>query len=299
MPSKRVGHKKPKGRYQIVLVPRDEMKPTRSFRINRFGMFVFSIVLFLVIGTAVVLLLNYTPVGIWVPVKNYELENKYGKQLVMFQEKLNQITKDMILLQSYNAKLRKVLGPSISGNDSVAASEPLKHSDLELSTENFKTDEALTVSDEMDLIMNPRTLSSFSTVSTATSDAFRASLPLLFPTQGYITRGFEPAKRHFGIDIAGKVGTIVTAAAEGHILFSGWTYDAGYMVIISHGGGYFTFYKHNQTLLKIANTFVKRGEPIARLGNSGTTSYGPHLHFEVWKDGVPRDPNEYVLTTHL
>ena len=67
------------------------------------------------------------------------------------------------------------------------------------------------------------------------------------------------------------------------------------MIILSHGSGYFTIYKHNQSLLKSASEFVKRGEPIALLGNSGNTSYGPHLHFELWKDGQPQNPDDYMI----
>ncbi len=69
------------------------------------------------------------------------------------------------------------------------------------------------------------------------------------------------------------------------------------MLIISHGGGYLTVYKHNKSLLKAARAFVERGEPVALIGTSGKTSRGPHLHFEVWKDGVPQDPDEFLLTS--
>jgi murein DD-endopeptidase MepM/ murein hydrolase activator NlpD len=130
-------------------------------------------------------------------------------------------------------------------------------------------------------------------------DLFRRSLPLQLPASGYVTRGFEPTRGHLGIDIAGKQGSPVVAAADGYILFAGWTYEAGNMLILAHGGGYFTFYKHNQSLLKSANSFVKHGEPIALLGNTGAMSHGPHLHFEVWKDGAACDPSEYVLNYHL
>ena len=57
-----------------------------------------------------------------------------------------------------------------------------------------------------------------------------------------------------------------------------------------------TVYKHNQALLTSAQAVVTRGEPIALLGTSGKSSLGPHLHFEVWKDGLPRDPNKFLLT---
>ncbi|MEP0823554.1 MAG: M23 family metallopeptidase, partial [Ignavibacterium sp.] len=114
-----------------------------------------------------------------------------------------------------------------------------------------------------------------------------------------ITRGFEPGQRHFGLDIAGTLGTPVNAAADGYVVFAGWTVDEGYVMILSHTDGFLTFYKHNQTLLKGANVFVKRGEPIALLGNSGRMSSGPHLHFEIWKDGTPVDPSLYLLNLYL
>jgi murein DD-endopeptidase MepM/ murein hydrolase activator NlpD len=98
------------------------------------------------------------------------------------------------------------------------------------------------------------------------------------------------------MDFAGKQGTPVYAAADGHVILSGWTYDDGNMVILSHGGGYLTVYKHNRSLLIGEHSVVRRGEPIALLGTSGKTSLGPHLHFEVWKDGIPQNPADYLLT---
>ena len=110
-----------------------------------------------------------------------------------------------------------------------------------------------------------------------------------------MTQGFDADHRHYGIDYATKTGTPVYAATDGYVVFSGWTYDDGNMIILSHGGGYLTVYKHNQLLLRTEHAFVKRGEMIAESGSSGKTSSGPHLHFEVWKDGLPRDPQEFLL----
>jgi len=127
----------------------------------------------------------------------------------------------------------------------------------------------------------------------------KVAFPAILPTEGFVTRGFSAAERHFGLDIAGKTGTPVNAAAEGYVVFAGWTTDEGYVVILSHANGFLSFYKHNQSLLKSANTFVRRGEPIALLGNSGRTSSGPHLHFEIWKDGAPVDPSSYLFHYNL
>jgi len=97
------------------------------------------------------------------------------------------------------------------------------------------------------------------------------------------------------MDFAGKRGTPIHAAGDGVVVFSGWTYEDGNMLIIAHSGGVSTAYKHNQALLKNVHSTVKHGEAVALLGSSGKTSYGPHLHCEVWKDGIPQYPNEYLL----
>ena len=130
-----------------------------------------------------------------------------------------------------------------------------------------------------------------------TGPAYRAAFPISAPVEGYITRTFQNEKLHFGVDYAGKRGTIITAAADGYVIFSNWTHEGGNIIILSHGGGYVTVYQHNQSLLKQQGDFVKRGTPIALLGDSGTTSYGPHLHFEVWKDGQPQNPAEYLIAS--
>ena len=84
--------------------------------------------------------------------------------------------------------------------------------------------------------------------------------PAIFPTQGYITRGYDPRISHYGLDIAGKTGSLVFAAAEGVVLFAGWTSEDGNSIIIAHSGGFITCYKHNKAILKAAGTRVKRGK---------------------------------------
>jgi murein DD-endopeptidase MepM/ murein hydrolase activator NlpD len=111
-----------------------------------------------------------------------------------------------------------------------------------------------------------------------------------------VTQGFDQARYHYGLDYAVKRGTPVSAATDGYVLFAGWTFSDGNMIILSHGGGYLTVYKHNESLLRVVHERVKRGELIARSGSTGQTSSGPHLHFEVWKDGLPQDPEQYLLT---
>lgn len=111
--------------------------------------------------------------------------------------------------------------------------------------------------------------------------------------KGFVARGFLPDIGHFGIDYATKVGTPIVAAANGFVIFADFTFDDGYMMIISHPDDYITVYKHCFVLLKSARDFVTQGEIIATSGNTGKLTTGPHLHFELWKNGKPIDPTNY------
>jgi murein DD-endopeptidase MepM/ murein hydrolase activator NlpD len=121
-------------------------------------------------------------------------------------------------------------------------------------------------------------------------------LPLSMPVDGFISRGFDVDQSHYGIDFAGKPGSPILAAADGSIVFAGWTYEDGFTIIVSHGEGYTTVYKHNQSILKHEGEPVKRGSLLALLGNTGRTSHGPHLHFEVWRNGIAQNPSDYLLS---
>jgi murein DD-endopeptidase MepM/ murein hydrolase activator NlpD len=116
----------------------------------------------------------------------------------------------------------------------------------------------------------------------------------IYPTTGFISRGFMPGIGHMGIDFVVKVGTPVYATASGYVVFAGYTVRDGYMIILSHPGGYISVYKHCSVLLKKARDVVLEGETIALSGNTGELTTGPHLHFEIWKDGKPIDPKNLL-----
>ncbi len=130
---------------------------------------------------------------------------------------------------------------------------------------------------------------------------YAVNLPTLLPVEGFLTTEFStgkwvaPFRSHPGIDIAAKSGSVVLAAGDGQVVFANWTYDLGNLIIIYHGDNIFSYYGHNERLLAHDKMFVKKSEPIALLGNSGKSS-GPHLHFEVWKDGAAIDPRQILLT---
>jgi len=120
---------------------------------------------------------------------------------------------------------------------------------------------------------------------------------LLFikPVNGFLSRKFDPAKGHMGFDFVVKEGTPVYAATGGYVIFSDYTVDDGYMMIINHRDGYSSIYKHCSALLKEERDNVEQGELIALSGNTGKHTTGPHVHFEIWKDGKPVDPEKYFI----
>lgn len=132
-------------------------------------------------------------------------------------------------------------------------------------------------------------------------DYFR-SVPNQWPVKGEITSPFGFRKSpfggrretfHEGIDIANNVGETIVAAADGKVVFAGWRPVYGKTVEIQHGYGFVTIYAHNSALLVEEGDTVKKGQPIARLGNTGRST-GPHLHFTVKKYGELKDPLIYL-----
>ena len=128
---------------------------------------------------------------------------------------------------------------------------------------------------------------------------YEKSVPTFLPVEGVLSKDFEDKTytgpfQHRGVDIAAQRGEPVHAAADGVVVFSGWTYDLGNLIIINHGNGFYSYYGHNQRCLHQRGSFVKKGDIIAHLGNTGISS-APHLHFEIWRDGVALDPKEYIL----
>jgi len=299
MPPEEGRRKKHPVSYEILLVPQGEGGRRRSFFASRLRLWVFGFLAFAFLSTLVVALFVYTPVAMYIPIKNPELELRYGRQILETQQRLNELARDVLVLRDYNQQLRKALGEFDSKDTSAEKTVTSKTSEYHnepASDESGYTSGAGDPSGGNDPYGDYDSGSgSVGTILTSQA-GFRGAFPIIAPAEGFVTQGFDQSRRHFGIDYAVKRGTPVYAATDGYVVFAEWTYDDGNMIILSHGGGYLTVYKHNQLLLRSSHAFVRRGELIAQSGSTGQTSSGPHLHFEVWKDGLPQDPQEYLLT---
>lgn len=118
------------------------------------------------------------------------------------------------------------------------------------------------------------------------------SVKIIFfaPLNGTLSQGFDSQKNHLAVDIVAKKNSAVKATADGTVIFSGWTTETGYVLILKHAHDYISVYKHNGNLLKEQGDFVKSGEVIASVGSSGELTTGPHLHFELWFGGYAINP---------
>jgi murein DD-endopeptidase MepM/ murein hydrolase activator NlpD len=115
------------------------------------------------------------------------------------------------------------------------------------------------------------------------------------PLKGIVVKKYIEGENHFGVDIVSNPGESVSSIMSGTVIFSGWTVETGYVMIIQHANDIISAYKHNSKLLKKAGDKIEAGEAIANVGNSGELTTGPHLHFELWYNGVPVDPEEYII----
>jgi len=115
------------------------------------------------------------------------------------------------------------------------------------------------------------------------------------PVKGFTSNKFNPRSGHLGIDFAVKIGTPIYSTANGLVIFSDYTSEFGNMLIIQHDEKYVSIYKHCKSLIKSEREYIYQGELIAISSNTGSNTTGPHLHFELWKDGKPIDPEKVFI----
>ncbi|MEX0986259.1 MAG: M23 family metallopeptidase [Bacteroidales bacterium] len=115
------------------------------------------------------------------------------------------------------------------------------------------------------------------------------------PVQGIVTNPFNPLEKHYGIDLVAGPNEVVKATLDGTVTMATWTLETGYVIQIQHDFNMMSVYKHNAELFKTVGLKVNAGDAIAIIGNSGELTTGPHLHFELWHNGVPLNPTDYIV----
>ena len=115
------------------------------------------------------------------------------------------------------------------------------------------------------------------------------------PLRGVVTNSFNAETNHYGTDIVAGPNEVIKSTLDGTVILASWTLETGYVIQIQHENNLVSVYKHNAELLKKAGSRVVAGEPIAIVGNSGELTTGPHLHFELWFNGRPLNPEDYMV----
>jgi len=279
----------------ILIIPDDNSDPV-SFQISsRMVKLLGIIAAVLVIHILVGIIFYY----------RFSVTNRYCKKLerenINLREDRRKITKLYDTVEQFiefNSRLRNALGVA----QGFEISDRKKSQVMNTFRRNIDMVPELDQSNGAELPrsvpLNHKARLNFLTRSKSRYHKFAQNIPTFLPVEGLLTIDFRKGDwflpNHLGIDIAAARGTSVHAAADGVVIFANWTEDLGNLIILYHFNGFLTYYGHNQILLKKKNSFVRKGETIALLGNSGRST-APHLHFEVWKDGVPVDPKEYLL----
>ena len=114
------------------------------------------------------------------------------------------------------------------------------------------------------------------------------------PVEGIVTQSFDEKKRHYGTDIVAKANAKVAAVLDGVVIFTEWSVKTGYVIQVQHTNDLISVYKHNSILLKKQGDYVRAGEVLGVVGNTGEEASGPHLHFELWRAGNPLNPENFI-----
>ena len=269
-------------KYRMVIINEDTFEEKLTFKLTRLNVFILGglIAILLIVGT--IFLIAFTPLREYVPGYSSTKLKKEATQLVYKVDSLEQILEVNNL---YIQKVRELLTGKISevqfDKDAVLQSIQYDKDSIDLGPSNV----------DLDFRQEIERIDRYSIFNEATKDA---DIVFFAPVVGTLTDGYNLKTKHFAVDIAVEMGTPVKSVADGTVIFAVWTPETGDVIIVLHTGGFISIYKHNTALHKEQGDLVKSGEVIASAGNSGEFSTGPHLHFELWNDGYPVNPTNYI-----
>lgn len=269
-------------KYRLVILNEDTFEEKVSFKLNRLNVFVFSMVFIvsLIVGTAI--LIAFTPLREYIPGYSSTALKLRATELAYKTDSINYILR---YNNQYLDTIRKVLRGEIK-NVSINRDSLF---------EQFKAD-------TLEAKINPNTEDSLLREQVAREDKYnlfersnaKVNFVLFPPISGSVTQGYNPREKHFAVDVVAPKNTPVKAVADGTVIFSGWSAETGYTIIIEHPFDLISVYKHNASITKSQGDFIKSGEVIAIIGNTGEETTGPHLHFELWSEGYPVNPSNYI-----
>ena len=267
--------------FQLVVVNNKTLKKRTIFSASRIKIILVSLFGFAVILSAVFLIIYFTPLKEYF--RGYtstELRTSSLNNAI----KLDSLEVLYLIQNNYISSLKKLLAGEIDFEDLSKDSllEAYSTNDLDLVNINAEDSILRAIVEEEDKY-NPTNI-----------NIDQLSVVLFKPANGGISSEFSLQEKHFGVDITLPENSAVSSVSDGRVLFAEWTSETGFVIIIEHLNGLTSVYKHNSSLSKTQGEYVRRGEVIGFSGNTGELTSGPHLHFELWFEGDPVDPLDFI-----
>jgi murein DD-endopeptidase MepM/ murein hydrolase activator NlpD len=272
-------------KYKLVLMDADSFEEKLSLRLTRLGVISVSFMLFLVFTVLTIYLIAFTSLREYIP--GYA-DLSMPEKVYNLQLRADSLEQQFETNQLYVKNLKRI----ISGDSLDDIPKPTS-----MQASNYDTISDIRSEQDSLLRQEYEEQSKFNLYQNRSYNAAPPDLGKINffpPLLGIITRKFDASQEHFGVDIVAKKSESIKAVLEGTVIFSDWTLETGYVIGLQHRGNLISVYKHNSSLLKAQGAYVKAGESISIVGESGELSTGPHLHFELWYNGTAIDPEMFV-----
>ncbi|MBV6484302.1 MAG: hypothetical protein KFKLKKLM_00798 [Flavobacteriales bacterium] len=273
-----------KHKYRFVILNDDTFEEKLSFRLSRLNVYTVFGVGSLFLIALVTVLIAFTPLREFIPGYTDVNLRKTGIENTIKIDSLENILRQK---EQYLQNINRIIqGEPLVYNDTVVIDSNLNYKNIV--NEKIPEDSLLRV-----MIETEEKYNLFKTAGRTPSSI--SSLIFFNPIKGIVTEQFNAKKQHFGIDLVAPKNEVIKATLDGTVIFAEWTSETGYVIQLQHANNLISIYKHNSVLHKKQGDKVKAGDVIAIVGNTGELSSGPHLHFELWYNGIPLNPEEYIL----
>ena len=274
--------------YRVVVMNNDTFEERASTRLTLLNIWIIMSTIVVLTGLLVFLLLAYTPLNRYIP--GYANGATSG-EIMELRDEIAALEQEMAGYERYTQRIQAIIREE--ADTSYLA---VDDTDTELDVEEPEPVERVP---EDEQLRNELALSELRDNESGEGPSVDTSVPLerMFfytPVSGEISSGFLAVEGHYGVDILAPKNKEIKSVMDGVVIQSDWTLETGNTVGVQHDNNVITFYKHNSVNLKNVGDRVRAGEAIAIIGNTGTLSDGPHLHFELWSQGKPIDPALYV-----
>ncbi len=281
--------RKLRNKYRLVILNDETYEERFTFRLSRLNVFISVGITAIILIVLTIFLIAFTPLREYIPGYTDVTLSRRVNMLLQKTDSLERVTAQKNI---YVQHIKSIIDGEEIFADSLNETVLEKPIDPETITYTRSIEDSLLREEYLtetayDLYYNEN-------ADRALAQANRSNFTFFTPLKGIITSEFDLLTQHYGIDIVSKKDEAVKATLDGTVLFSDWTVETGHVIAIQHQGNFISVYKHNSVLLKKQGNFVKAGEAIAIVGESGEMSTGAHLHFELWYNGTPVDPIEYV-----